>query len=53
MDALSAIFSFIFLIVVVYGVSRLAHFMKDTREKLNDLEKKIDELKKITEEKQD
>lgn len=43
MDALGAIFSFIFLIIFVYGISRLAHFIKDTREKLNDLEKKINE----------
>ncbi|MDZ5472909.1 hypothetical protein SM124_14340 [Bacillus sp. 31A1R] len=47
MDAVSAIFNLIVVILVIYGVSRIAHYFNDTRKKLNEIDKKLDDLKEL------
>ncbi|MCV9887967.1 hypothetical protein [Metabacillus halosaccharovorans] len=45
MDAVGAILTIFFFILVVYLISRVAHFFNDTEIRLNMIEKKLDEIK--------
>lgn len=44
-DASGAIMNILLLIVVFYLISRVAHFFKNTKNKLNEIDKKLDEMK--------
>lgn len=45
MDAVGAIINLIFFALVIYLISRVAHFFSHTKNKLNEIEKKVDEIK--------
>ncbi|WP_216776165.1 hypothetical protein [Metabacillus halosaccharovorans] len=45
MDAVGAILTIFFLVLVVYLISRVAHFFNDAKNRLNMIEKKLDEIK--------
>ncbi|MCM3439745.1 hypothetical protein ACUIJN_11390 [Metabacillus halosaccharovorans] len=45
MDAVGAILTIFFFVLVVYLISRVAHFFNDTKNRLNMIEKKLDEIK--------
>jgi len=45
MGVFGAILSLIFLVFIVYLISRVAHFFNDTRNRLNDIDKKLEEIK--------
>ncbi|WP_226529851.1 hypothetical protein [Metabacillus niabensis] len=45
MDAIGAILLILFFVLVVYLISRVAHFFNDTKNRLNMIEKKLDEIK--------
>lgn len=45
MDAVESIISLIFFVLVIYLISRVAHFFNDTKNRLNEIDKKIDEIK--------
>jgi Na+-transporting methylmalonyl-CoA/oxaloacetate decarboxylase gamma subunit len=45
MDVFSAIFSLIIVILVIYGISRVAHYFNNTNKKLNEIDKKLNEIK--------
>lgn len=45
MDAVGAGFNIIFFIIVLYLISRVANFMIHTKDKLNEIENKLDEIK--------
>lgn len=45
MDAVEAIISLILFALVIYLISRVAHFFNSTATKLNELDKKLDEIK--------
>lgn len=47
MDAIGAIFNLAFFILIIYLISRVAHHFNNTKKKLNEMDKKIDELKEI------
>lgn len=47
MDAFSAIWNLVFLVFIVYLISRVAHHFNYTKIKLNEMDKKIDEIKEI------
>ncbi|WP_100407847.1 hypothetical protein [Bacillus solitudinis] len=52
MDALSAIFSLILFVLVIYGISRIAHYFNNTNEKLNKIDNKLDEIKAFQDKKE-
>ncbi|MFS0821838.1 hypothetical protein [Bacillus sp. 1P02SD] len=41
-DPVSAVLNVVFLVLIIYLISRVAHFMKDVKNKLNELDRKID-----------
>ena len=45
MEAVGAILSIFFFILVVYLISRVAHFFNATKNRLNMIDKKLDEIK--------
>ena len=45
MDAVGAIINLIFFALVIYLISRVAYFFSHTKNKLNEIEKKVDEIK--------
>lgn len=45
MDAVGAVFSLLFIVLVVYLISRVAHFMNHTKTRLDKIDRKIDEIK--------
>lgn len=47
MDAFIAIWNLAFLIFIIYLISRVAHHFNNTKKKLNEMDKKIDEIKEI------
>ena len=47
MDVLGAILNLAFFVLIVYLISRVAHYFSNTKKKLNEMDKKIDELKEI------
>lgn len=47
MDAFSAIFSIAFFVLIIYLISRVAHHFSNTKKQLNEMDRKIDELKEI------
>jgi membrane protein insertase Oxa1/YidC/SpoIIIJ len=40
-------FSLIIVILVIYGISRITHHFNDSKKKLNELDKKLDEIKEL------
>lgn len=44
MDAVGSIISLIFFVLVIYLISRVAHFFNYTKNRLNEIDKKIDEI---------
>ncbi|MBW8351265.1 hypothetical protein K0H71_17740 [Bacillus sp. IITD106] len=44
-DVVGAIINIIFFVLVIYVISRVAHFFNHTKSKLNEIDKKIDEIK--------
>ncbi|MGP4108892.1 hypothetical protein [Virgibacillus sp. L01] len=47
MDAFSAIWNLAFFVLIVYLISRVAHHFNNNKKKLNEMDKKIDEIKEI------
>jgi uncharacterized membrane protein len=45
MDAFDAGINIIFFILIIYLISRVAIFMKHTRDKLDEMDKKIDVIR--------
>lgn len=46
MEAIGAIVNVILFIFIIYLISRVAHFFNNTRNKLNEIDTKLDEIKK-------
>lgn len=44
-DAVGAMINIIFFVLVIYLISRVAHFFNYTKNRLNEMDKKIDEIK--------
>ncbi|MCC3359279.1 hypothetical protein [Bacillus sp. REN16] len=44
-DPISAVLNLVFFILIIYLISRVAHFMKNVTNKLNEIDKKIEEIK--------
>lgn len=44
-DVVEAIIGLIFFVLVIYLISRVAHFFNHTKNKLNEIERKLDEIK--------
>ncbi|GAE36210.1 hypothetical protein [Halalkalibacter akibai] len=44
MDVFSAIFSLVIVLLVIYGLSRFAHYIHNTNKKLDEITKKLDEI---------
>ncbi|MCJ8007175.1 hypothetical protein ACFFF5_06675 [Lederbergia wuyishanensis] len=44
-DAVGAMINIIFFVLVIYLISRVAHFFNYTKNRLNEIDKKIDEIK--------
>ncbi|MGN7410189.1 hypothetical protein [Sporosarcina sp. SAFN-010] len=51
MDAFDAGINIIFFIFIIYLISRVANFIKHTKDKLNEMDKKIDEIKEYVDNK--
>jgi uncharacterized membrane protein len=47
MDIFGALFNLIFVLLIIYGVSRLAQHLKDSKNKLDEMDKKLDEIKEL------
>lgn len=45
MGATSAIVNLVFLVLIIYMISRVAHFFDETRNRLHDIEKPLEEIK--------
>ncbi|MFC3039519.1 hypothetical protein ACFOGI_04590 [Virgibacillus xinjiangensis] len=45
MDAVGAVFNVLFFILVIYLISRVAHFMNNTTNKLKEIDEKLEELR--------
>jgi hypothetical protein len=45
MDAVGAIINLIIFVFIIYLISRVAHFFNHTKNKLYEIDKKIDEIK--------
>ncbi len=46
MDPIGAVLNLVFFILIIYLISRVAHFMKNVTNKLNELDRKVEEIKK-------
>ncbi|MDR4889766.1 hypothetical protein RGU12_19925 [Fredinandcohnia sp. QZ13] len=47
-DPVSAVLNVVFFVLIIYLISRVAHFMKDVKSKLNEIDRKIEEIKETT-----
>jgi hypothetical protein len=47
MGAVEAIINLIFFLLVIYLISRVAHFFNDMKNRLNEIEKKLDEIQEV------
>ena len=45
MDVVGAIINTIFFVLVVYLISRVAHYFNDTKNRLDNIDKKLEEIK--------
>lgn len=45
MDAVGTIINLIIFVFIIYLISRVAHFFNHTKDKLYEIDKKIDEIK--------
>lgn len=45
MDPLGAVLNIVIFILIIYLISRVAHFMKNVTSKLNEVDRKIEEIK--------
>ncbi len=44
-DLISAVLNIVLFVLIIYLISRVAHFMKNVTGKLNELDRKIEEIK--------
>ncbi|MEH7236838.1 hypothetical protein [Bacillus sp. JJ1562] len=44
-DPISAVLNLVFFVIIIYLISRVAHFMKNVTSKLNEIDRKIEEIK--------
>ncbi|WML44388.1 hypothetical protein [Neobacillus sp. PS3-40] len=48
MDLMGAILNIVFFVLVVFLISRVAHYFNETKNSLNKIEKKLDEIKEFS-----
>jgi tRNA(Phe) wybutosine-synthesizing methylase Tyw3 len=48
MDLIGAILNIVFFVLVVFLISRVAHYFNETKNRLNRIEKKLDEIKEYS-----
>lgn len=46
MDAIDVLLNSAFFLLILYLISRMAHHFNNTKNKLNEVDKKLDEIKK-------
>lgn len=44
-DPVAAIINIVYFVLIIYLISRVAHFMKNVTTKLNEIDRKVEELK--------
>lgn len=47
MDAFGAIFNLILFALIIYGISRVSNYFNDSKKKLSEIDKKLDEIKEF------
>lgn len=47
MDVIDGGLSLVYFLVVVYLITRVANFMKQTRDKLDEMDRKLEEIKAV------
>ncbi|WJY27287.1 hypothetical protein [Sporosarcina trichiuri] len=50
MDVIDGGLSLVYFLVVVYLITRVANFMKQTRDKLDEMDRKLEEIKVVVDE---
>ncbi|WP_198507813.1 hypothetical protein [Bacillus sp. FJAT-45037] len=45
MDIVGAFINLVFFLLIIYLISRVAHFMNYTKNRLNEIDKKVNEIK--------